>query len=423
MSFRFRWRYCLYFVALFAVIVREHLARLITYTTFATHAGLCPTFATELKGKSIVFASILHDAEQVFPYWRTSTMTFVDCALRFGVKRVTVSVWSNGNTDSTTEELRTLARDLLGLHYGSDRLGYAIMDDGELPDDIAEAERITKLAYIRNLAIDQVSDAMSESDALIFVNDVIFSPSDAATLLADFFAPPSAVKRPMIVCALDFAYTFYDVWVARDAEGQRLSGFFPYISGPSEQRHRALAGESFEVAGCWNGLLVMDARIYAENRLRFRVARSPLSSGEVTSGECAPSSESLLICLDYWRTPQSAGRSVLINPGVKVYYDPLYFAIGKLTHPVLEWGLWLTAKIQDATSFGSYDEHTADLRENLVQMTCTKMPDWKLRHAIAVTAWMAAGLVAGIFATRRLWTRRFTYISLNKKCVKDIHET
>lgn len=51
---------------------------------------------------------------------------------------------------------------------------------------------------------------------------------------------------------------FYDVWVARDAEGKPLSNTAPYVNqGYSLERLRR--GLPFPVSCCWNGMLSINA--------------------------------------------------------------------------------------------------------------------------------------------------------------------
>lgn len=62
---------------------------------------------------------------------------------------------------------------------------------------------------------------------------------------------------------------FYDIWVARDLDGQQFLKGSPYVTDPySLQRIRA--GLPFRVKCCWNGLVVMRAAPFVQQNLRMR---------------------------------------------------------------------------------------------------------------------------------------------------------
>lgn len=77
---------------------------------------------------------------------------------------------------------------------------------------------------------------------------------------------------------------FYDIWVARDSDGQQFLKRSPFVTDPySLQRIRA--GLPFPVKCCWNGLVVMRSTPFVQQKLRMRyrsmcysMCHSPMSA-------------------------------------------------------------------------------------------------------------------------------------------------
>ena len=65
---------------------------------------------------------------------------------------------------------------------------------------------------------------------------------------------------------------FYDIWVARDADGRRFTKAPPHASDPYSVP-RATAGLPFPVSCCWNGLVALPAAPFRDAGLRVAVPR------------------------------------------------------------------------------------------------------------------------------------------------------
>lgn len=68
-----------------------------------------------------------------------------------------------------------------------------------------------------------------------------------------------------MACAMDYYYTFYDSWVARDRNGDALRSHYPHIVDP-ETRQLLKQNQATPVNSCWNGITVMRASPFATVR-------------------------------------------------------------------------------------------------------------------------------------------------------------
>ncbi|KAK9807875.1 hypothetical protein WJX72_011849 [[Myrmecia] bisecta] len=242
-----------------------------------------------------------------------------------------ISIYESGD-DQTAKWLELLQELLEKLDVPS-----LIVTNGLSRED--GQDRIAFLADMRNRALaplfgsDGFWSAKSgwPADKVIFINDVFFCAGDILRLLAH----PGDV-----VCGMDFAhfmydpdemypagklrpfgpygphlsdgqagndehFTFYDMWVARDANGQPFSNYRPYVSH-LYSLERIQKGLPFPVTCCWNGLVVLDAEPFRQG-IRFR-AHDP--------DECSASEVSLM-CEDF----QRAGHGqMIVDPGVRQAY-------------------------------------------------------------------------------------------------------
>ncbi len=164
-------------------------------------------------------------------------------------------------------------------------------------------------------------------DNVVFVNDVYFCAYEVLRLLLynadlacglDLFLEPYPDKHPE-TAALRKELTFYDLWVARDEEGQRFQWGPPFVrhvrgqarAGDGERRKEVEYEDAFPVFCCWNGLAVLDAKPFYRG-LRFRSVRP----GEGVVSECTN------VCTDLW---VNGHRKVVVDPQIKLAYDePTY---------------------------------------------------------------------------------------------------
>ena len=147
-----------------------------------------------------------------------------------------------------------------------------------LPDGSERTKRIAYLAEVRNralLPLDEHSEI--KYDKLLYLNDVVFDPIEAAQLLLSTNMDEHGNTAYRAACAVDFInpFKFYDTFATRDLEGYSMGvPFFPWFTnaGSGSSRQDVLAGrDAVRVKSCWGGMVAFDAKPFQANPpLRFR---------------------------------------------------------------------------------------------------------------------------------------------------------
>lgn len=141
-----------------------------------------------------------------------------------------------------------------------------------MPNGEDRIKRIPYLSEMRNRALrpldkfDEKELGFKQFDKILFLNDVVFHPTDAANLLFSTNLGPDGRSHYLSACALDFIQplVFYDLYAQRDAEG--YSGglpIFPFFSNEGQGVSRAaILGQSdaVPVKSCWGGMVAMQAQ-------------------------------------------------------------------------------------------------------------------------------------------------------------------
>ena len=135
-----------------------------------------------------------------------------------------------------------------------------------LPDGSNRIKRIAYLAEVRNKVLKPLEDSDVAYDKILFLNDVIFNPIDAAQLLFSTNANEHGKAIYHAACAVDFInpFKFYDTFATRDLEGFSMGvPFYPWFSdaGKGLSRQDVLDGkDAVRVKSCWGGMVAFDAR-------------------------------------------------------------------------------------------------------------------------------------------------------------------
>ncbi|KAJ2759498.1 hypothetical protein H4S06_002200 [Coemansia sp. BCRC 34490] len=227
----------------------------------------------------------------------------VELARVLGPQRVFISIYENASQDSTTEILQVLKRVLLSLD-----IPHSITTDKrERPK---QRHRIEYMAELRNRAMEPLyRNETASFDKIVFVNDVFFCVPDVLELIHQ-----ADKQNAHMTCAEDFALThgsltFYDTWVARDMLGRAFKPKQRNIADDGGALVGQLHGRPFQVQCCWNGMTVIDARVFAGREgIRFR--RS--AESECSASECS------LLCNDMW---VRGFERLIVVPRVKVSYE------------------------------------------------------------------------------------------------------
>ena len=197
-----------------------------------------------------------------------------------------------------------------------------------LPDGSLRTKRIAYLAESRNKALQPLDDDKDTVyDKLLFLNDVIFDPIEAAQLLLATNFDEHGHTSYRAACAVDFInpFKFYDTYATRDLEGFSMGvPFFPWFTNVGQGHSRAdvLAGkDAVRVKSCWGGMVAFDAKPFqGEPPLRFRA----------TEDMYWDASECCLIHADILKegTFENDGDyvGVYLNPFVRVAYGNSTFS-------------------------------------------------------------------------------------------------
>ncbi len=138
-----------------------------------------------------------------------------------------------------------------------------------LPDGSHRVKRVAYLAEVRNRALRPLDEASNTKyDRLLFLNDVIFDPIDAAQLLLSTNTADNGKASYRAACAVDFInpFKYYDTFATRDLEGYSMGvPFFPWYSsaGGGHSRQDVLDGtDAVRVKSCWGGMVAFDAKYF-----------------------------------------------------------------------------------------------------------------------------------------------------------------
>ncbi|KAF3914724.1 hypothetical protein AA313_de0208125 [Arthrobotrys entomopaga] len=323
-----------------------------------------------INNEKVFIAANIEDEGLIRGAWGKSVLDLIDL---LGQENVFLSIYENDGgpgVKAALEELSTLVK--CRSHIISDHIDRTKLPTVQfLPND-KRVKRITYLAAARNYAIDPLADfhllnstngpfstPLTKFDKLLFLNDVVFSPKDAADLLFSTNIGPDGRTRYDAACAMDYInpFKFYDRFALRDNEYYE-SGlpwypwFTPGGSRAESWRDVMLQKDAVRVKSCWGGMAAFEARWFTESVRSVETAATALSPLRFRSEEEVfwDASECCLIHADLQdlvrRATGSAGK-IFVNPYVRVAYDEATFKwlefsrrferLGFLPHLILGW--------------------------------------------------------------------------------------
>ena len=201
-----------------------------------------------------------------------------------------------------------------------------------------QMKRIAMLAEVRNRALDPLYDLPQAFDKLLYVNDVIFDPIDAAQLLLSTNRGTSGKANYLAACAIDFInpFKFYDTYASRDLEGYSMGvPFYPWFSsaGHARSRRDVLAeSDAVRVKSCWGGMVAFDAQYFQgrktdsngkpQNKTVVRFRSSDETYWEAS--ECCLIHADLAVAANRVSLDRDAG--IYVNPYIRTAYDESTYA-------------------------------------------------------------------------------------------------
>jgi hypothetical protein len=184
---------------------------------------------------------------------------------------------------------------------------------------------------------------MGPFDKLLFINDVVFSPADAADLLFATNVGGNGRTQYHAACAMDFInpFKFYDTFATRDSEGYGLGvPIYPWFSsaGKGLSRKDVQAGkDAVRVKGCWGGMVAFEAKWFARINSSVdenAVGMQPLqfrASDELfwDASECCLVQADLAAMAalhpEPWKEEGEFNHGIYVNPYIRVAYESSTF--------------------------------------------------------------------------------------------------
>lgn len=185
-----------------------------------------------------------------------------------GNRNTFLSIYENDGGEQAQEALEEFEKKVQcnsALVY-EEHMSLGNISNVTLPDGSERTKRIAYLAEVRNKALKPLEDSDISYDKVLFLNDVIFDPIDAAQLLFSTNANDHGKASYHAACAVDFInpFKFYDTFATRDFEGYSMGvPFFPWFSDAGEglSRQDVLDGkDAVRVKSCWGGMVAFDAK-------------------------------------------------------------------------------------------------------------------------------------------------------------------
>jgi hypothetical protein len=221
--------------------------------------------------KIFIVASIYdNDGELLGGDWGHAVSNLIDI---LGPENVYLSVYEND-----PDEKAHAALEEYGSHVKcnsslvSEHLDLETLQHVSTPDGTRKLKRMAFLAEVRNRALRPIQEPGAAAynlrfDKVLYLNDVIFDPVEAANLLFSTNADEVTGRTQYrAACAVDFInpFKFYDTFASRDTEGYRMGvPFYPWFTGAgsAETRHDVLSQtDAVKVKSCWGGMVAYEAR-------------------------------------------------------------------------------------------------------------------------------------------------------------------
>lgn len=269
--------------------------------------------------------------------WGEAVLDLIDL---LGPKNVYLSIYENDAGPRAKQALDGLEQGVECDHTFTfdEHLDPATLPHITLPDQSKRVKRIEYLAEVRNRALKPLEGSNVEFDKILYLNDVIFDPIEAAQLLFSTNTDEDGRTDYRAACAVDFInpIKFYDTFATRDAEGFSMGvPFYPWFTdaGSGATRQAVLSQkEAIMVKSCWGGMVAFDAKYFQfEFADKLNTAKAPKSAPRTGFRFRAEkdlywdASECCLIHADI-QSPDPTDTGIYLNPYIRVAYDQRTFS-------------------------------------------------------------------------------------------------
>ena len=264
-----------------------------------------------------------------------------------GIENVFLSIYENDSDAASQTALEEFGKGISSKHFLNYEKHMPLdkLPRVKTPEGTERVKRIAYLAETRNKALAPLDTEDNQPyDKILFLNDVIFNPIDAAQLLFSTNVEGHGKAKYNAACAMDFInpFKFYDTFATRDFEGYSMGvPFFPWFTGAGHgvSRSDVLKGtDAVKVKSCWGGMVAFDGKYfqqkllpmhkrYKDNEpwhldepsgpkpLRFRSSQDP---GRESSECCLIHADLARLQTDF---PPDNDTGIYVNPFVRVAYS------------------------------------------------------------------------------------------------------
>ncbi|KAH0366608.1 hypothetical protein KCU65_g5217, partial [Aureobasidium melanogenum] len=200
--------------------------------------------------------------------WAQNLLDLVDL---LGPENVFLSIFEDDPDNLARASLEQFSKQLeCNSSIVAGHVDRAALPHIELPTGERRLKRIEFLAHVRNRALAPLEDPKSPAyllqfDKLLYVNDVVFDPIDAANLIFSTNMDENGKAKYHAACAADFInpFKYYDTFATRDFQGNRIGvPIYPWFSGTddSDSRRDVLdQKDAVRVRSCWGGMTVFNS--------------------------------------------------------------------------------------------------------------------------------------------------------------------
>jgi hypothetical protein len=221
-----------------------------------------------LGHEKVFIAAILHDpgGELISGAWGRNVLELIDLV---GVNNSFLSIYESDSGPEAGIALDKFRHevDCQNELISEPTLPLDKLQTYVLPNGDDAVKRIAYLAAARNRALEPLK-VLEPYDRVLYLNDVIFDPVEAAQLLFATNINADSRAEYGAACAMDFRYPFlyYDTFATRDAEGYSIGvPVYPFFSAAGDRQSRTDMVERTDhvrVKSCWGGMVAFDARLF-----------------------------------------------------------------------------------------------------------------------------------------------------------------
>ncbi|KAH0293456.1 hypothetical protein KCU62_g1086, partial [Aureobasidium sp. EXF-3399] len=235
-----------------------------------------------IHNEKIFIASSIYDKQGKLASgpWAQNLLDLVDL---LGPENVFLSVFEDDPDSLARTSLERFSKRVnCDSSLVAEHVDRAALPHVKLPNGQKRLKRIEFLAHVRNRALAPLEDPESSAysvhfDKLLYINDVVFDPIDAANLIFSTNVDETGKAKYHAACAADFInpFKYYDTFATRDDQGNRIGvPIYPWFSDARDANSRKDVldqKDAVKVRSCWGGMVAFNARWFQPGGMRINL--------------------------------------------------------------------------------------------------------------------------------------------------------